>query len=123
MSLINRKAVGDQLIKEQLDHVLILGSGWEGTYSLEDSLAAGALTNYLLEFGNNSVELINDEVNAALALWQFWKDDIVGCLYKATHGQRLNAIGNHDDDFACCAELDKIRVVPIQSEPGLLRSF
>ncbi len=122
MSLINRRAVAEQLLQDMPEEVLILGSGWEGSYSLEDSLAAGALVNYLLEFGNDSVELIDDEANAALALWHFWKDDIIGCLFQATHGKRLKAIGNHDDDFACCAELDKMNVIPIQSEPGILRS-
>ena len=44
MSLTNRKAVAKRIISLNKKNVLILGSGWEGSYSLEDSLAAGAVS-------------------------------------------------------------------------------
>jgi Phosphosulfolactate phosphohydrolase and related enzymes len=47
MGLPNRKAVAEKIISLKSENVLILGSGWEGSYSLEDSLAAGALASYL----------------------------------------------------------------------------
>ena len=47
MGLLNRKAVAERIISLRSKNVLILGSGWEGSYSLEDSLAAGALASYL----------------------------------------------------------------------------
>ena len=47
MGLLNRKAVAEKIISLKSENVLILGSGWEGSYSLEDSLAAGALASYL----------------------------------------------------------------------------
>ncbi len=123
MALINRRAVAEKLIIENFSDVLILGSGWEGSYSLEDSLAAGSLASFLIEHGPDPVHIINDELNSALALWSYWKDNLLGCLHKSTHGQRLTAIGNHDEDFACCSELDKINVVPTQSDLGVIRSF
>ena len=43
MGLTNRKAVAKKIISLKSENVLILGSGWEGSYSLEDSLAAGGL--------------------------------------------------------------------------------
>jgi 2-phosphosulfolactate phosphatase len=49
MSLPNRKAVAKRIISLNKKNVLILGSGWEGSYSLEDSLAAGALAFYIKE--------------------------------------------------------------------------
>ena len=55
------------------ENVLILGSGWEGSYSLEDSLAAGALASYLQQNFNCKINILNDELQAALALWDFWK--------------------------------------------------
>ncbi|MFZ9621498.1 MAG: 2-phosphosulfolactate phosphatase, partial [Prochlorococcaceae cyanobacterium] len=36
-------------------------------------------------------------------------------------GQRLIGIGNHDADFACCAAVDSLHVVPLQAEAGVLR--
>ena len=123
MSLVNRKAVAEKLILENADEILILGSGWEGSYSLEDSLAAGALASYLLNSINQSVEVVNDELNSAIALWSYWKTDLIGCLRKSTHGQRLQRLGNHDEDFLCCSELDIMSTVPIQREKGILFPF
>tara|TARA_Y100001968_G_scaffold108730_1_gene98360 strand:+ start:3481 stop:4212 length:732 start_codon:yes stop_codon:yes gene_type:complete len=123
LALPNRKAVAEKLLIDQPEDLCILGSGWEGTYSLEDSLAAGGLAAFLLERQSDSITVINDELNAALALWHSWKENIEGCLRIASHGQRLVRIGNHDDDFACCAEVDKLSVVPTQTEAGILRAI
>ncbi len=120
MSLINRGAVAERILADKPEHVMILGSGWEGSYSLEDSLAAGALASYLLEGSTDNIEIINDELLSAIALWSYWKSDLEGCLRSSTHGKRLQRLGNHDDDFLCCSELDKINVVPMQGEKGVL---
>ena len=53
MALPNRKAVAERIISLNKKNVLILGSGWEGSYSLEDSLAAGALALYIKENFNS----------------------------------------------------------------------
>ena len=120
VSLPNRRAVAERLLQERHQQILILGSGWEGTYSLEDSLAAGALAALLVEAG---AAVANDELQAALALWRQWEHDPEACLRTASHGQRLMGLGNHDADFSCCAGLDQLPVVPTQVEPGVLRAI
>lgn len=122
MALTNRKAVAERIVSIKQKEILILGSGWEGSYSLEDSLAAGALVGYLIENYHSEVNIINDELNAALALWYFWKEDILKCLKTATHGKRLTNIGNYEDDFKCCSQLDCLDIVPTQVEKGILRA-
>tara|TARA_Y100001968_G_scaffold331773_1_gene387616 strand:+ start:16332 stop:17066 length:735 start_codon:yes stop_codon:yes gene_type:complete len=122
MALTNRKAVADRIISLNKSEVLILGSGWEGSYSLEDSLAAGALADYLIKKYDSKVNIDNDELNAALALWHYWKGDILKCLKTATHGKRLTSIGNYEDDFKCCAQLDCLSIVPTQVEQGVIRA-
>ena len=122
MSLPNRKAVAEKIISLNCENILILGSGWEGTYSLEDSLAAGALASYLINTINFEVNIANDELQAALALWHFWENDILGCLKTATHGKRLTSIGDYEDDFKCCSELDCLDIVPTQFERGVIRA-
>jgi 2-phosphosulfolactate phosphatase len=105
--------------------VWIVGSGWEGDYSLEDSLAAGAVISAATELAvapHVGVSLANDEALAALALWQQWHLDTETCLRAASHGQRLIRLGNHDADFACCAAVDSLTIVPTQAEPGVLRA-
>ena len=121
MALPNRRAIAERLKSDNPKEVWIVGSGWEGSYSLEDSLAAGALAS-LLKDQLDSVQVLNDELMAAIALWKSWENDVEGCLRIASHGQRLAGIGNHEDDFACCASLDNLSVIPKQIEMGVLRS-
>ena len=68
------------------------------------------------------VNILNDELQAALALWDFWKDDILTCLKTATHGKRLTRLGDYEEDFKCCAELDCLDIVPAQVEKGVIRA-
>ena len=119
VALPNREAVAQRLIRDQPQQVWMVGSGWEGTYSLEDSLAAGALADSLLAAG---ATVANDEMQAALALWSQWKDNPEACLRIASHGQRLIGLGDHNADFQRCSGLDQLSVVPTQAEPGVLRA-
>ena len=122
MALPNRKVVAERIMSLNKKNVLILGSGWEGAYSLEDSLAAGALASYIREKFDYEVNISNDELQASLALWKTWKNDILGCLKTATHGKRLTSLGNYEDDFKCCSELDCLDIVPTQVERGIIRA-
>ncbi|MEN9496135.1 MAG: 2-phosphosulfolactate phosphatase family protein [Synechococcaceae bacterium WB4_1_0192] len=124
-ALPNRTAVARRLLDSGAARVWIVGSGWEGDYSLEDSLAAGAVISAAMELAVSphvGVSTGNDEALAALALWQQWRHDTETCLRAASHGQRLIGIGNHDADFACCAAVDSLMIVPIQTSPGVLQA-
>ena len=123
--LPNRTAVARRLVERGVARVWIVGSGWEGDYSLEDSLAAGAVISAAMELAVSphvGVTIGNDEALAALALWQQWRHDAETCLRAASHGQRLIGIGNHDADFACCAALDSLTIVPTQTSPGVIQA-
>jgi 2-phosphosulfolactate phosphatase len=128
--LPNRTAVAERLLAAGAQRVWIVGSGWEGDYSLEDSLAAGAviaaarsIATQIAGGGDHAgVGTGNDEALAALALWQQWQLQPEACLRAASHGQRLIGLGNHDADFACCAAVDSLTIVPTQSMPGLIEA-
>jgi len=121
--LPNRSAVAQRLLASGAQTVWIVGSGWEGDYSLEDSLAAGAVAAAAMDLGaGGAVTSGNDEMLAALALWQQWRQDPEGCLRAASHGQRLIALGDHDADFRCCAAVDSLTIVPTQTSPGVLEA-
>jgi 2-phosphosulfolactate phosphatase len=123
--LPNRSAVARRLWEKGCERVWIVGSGWEGDYSLEDSLAAGAVADGLLAIATANqrpARIANDEMYVALAVWHQWANDTEGCLRAASHGQRLMGIGNHDADFACCAAVDTLTIVPFQAEPGVLKA-
>jgi 2-phosphosulfolactate phosphatase len=122
--LPNRSAVARRLLERDCRRVWLVGSGWEGAYSLEDSLAAGAVASAATEMAvapHIGVSFGNDEMLAALALWQQWHHDTETCLRAASHGQRLIGLGDHDADFACCAAVDSLLIVPFQAEPGVLQ--
>ena len=118
-SLNNRKAVARELKWGEAQQVWVVGSGWEGAYALEDSLGAGALA---MATSDRSPEdsCGNDEMAAAVALWDVWEADPEGCLRLSSHGRRLQALGNHDADFRCCAAVDSLKGVPTQNQPGVI---
>jgi len=120
-ALVNRRSVVNHLAQNPDEIVWIVGSGWEGSYSLEDTVCAGAILHGLMEALGEPIPTLtgNDEAIAAIALYLTWKDDLVGLLRSASHGQRLLRL-NGDEDIAYCAQLDSLEVLPIQREPGVL---
>lgn len=123
-ALINRDAVVQYILDRRPDTIWISGSGWEGSFSLEDTVCAGAIVHLLAHHmaanGQAIDELAgNDEVFAALALYSQWKDQLLELLQHATHGQRLLRLDGQDD-LKYCAQIDFLNVLPIQKEPGVL---
>lgn len=121
-ALINRHSVVQYLQANQPETVWIVGSGWEGSYSLEDSVCAGAIVAALTAQSSPSdLKTIagNDETIAALALFQHWKDNLLGLLEHASHGQRLLGLDNLED-LKFCSRLDSLNILPQQREPGVL---
>jgi 2-phosphosulfolactate phosphatase len=120
-ALINRSAVVQYLLNQQPETVWISGSGWEGSFSLEDTVCAGAIAHSLLAKSGIPLDELagNDEVVGAIALYQQWQDKLLGLMHQASHGQRLlrlEIIG----DLKYCAQTDILDVLPIQQKPGIL---
>lgn len=123
-ALINRAAVVQYVLKNQPETVWIVGSGWEGSFSLEDTVCAGAIAHSLLQQTNLPLEELagNDEVIAAIALYSQWQDKLLELFYQASHGKRLLRLDCHED-LKYCAQIDILNVIPIQQELGVLKSF
>jgi 2-phosphosulfolactate phosphatase len=124
-ALINRAAVVNTLLAHQPETVWIVGSGWEGSFSLEDTVCAGAIVHHLssqLENAGHPLEAIagNDEVYGAVALFRQWQNNLLGLLHHASHGQRLLRL-DCQDDLKYCAQLDVLDALPTQVEPGVLK--
>ena len=122
-ALINRAAVVQFLLDKQPETVWIVGSGWEGSFSLEDTVCAGAIAHSLLQQTQLSPEELagNDEVISAIALYSQWQDNLLGLLHQASHGQRLLRL-DCLDDLKYCSQTDILDVLPIQQETGVLKS-
>ncbi|EAW44820.1 2-phosphosulfolactate phosphatase family protein [Nodularia spumigena CS-584] len=122
-ALINRAAVVQYLLDKQPETVWIVGSGWEGSFSLEDTVCAGAIAHSLVEKSQFSQDELagNDEVISAIALYSHWQNDLLGLFHQASHGKRLLRLESHED-LKYCAQTDILDVLPIQQELGVLKS-
>ncbi|MEH2347073.1 MAG: 2-phosphosulfolactate phosphatase family protein [Nostoc sp.] len=121
-ALINRAAVVKFVMEKQPETVWIVGSGWEGSFSLEDTVCAGAIAHSLLEQTKLSPEELagNDEVVGAIALYSQWQDNLLGLFHQASHGQRLLRL-DCQEDLKYCSQTDILDVLPIQHETGVLK--
>lgn len=120
-AMVNRQTVVKYLLEQKPETVWLVGSGWEGSYSLEDTACAGAIADSLISQTDHSLGDIagNDEVVGALALYTQWKDKMLEMFHHASHGQRLLRLNGHED-LKYCAQADSLDVLPIQKEPGVL---
>jgi 2-phosphosulfolactate phosphatase len=120
-AFINRRAIVEYLIAKSPETVWVLGSGWEGSFSLEDTACAGAVAQNLVhEMGYPLDDFAgNDEVFAAISLYSQWQNNLFELLNHASHGQRLLRLGCYED-LQYCAQEDILDVLPIQKEPGVL---
>ncbi|MBD2577700.1 2-phosphosulfolactate phosphatase family protein [Oscillatoria sp. FACHB-1406] len=120
-ALTNRKAVVQYLQQKQPETVWLVGSGWEGEFSLEDTVCAGAIAlPFWQELGDEIIG--NDEVVAAIALYTQWQDKLLELFHRASHGQRLLRLNNLED-LKYCARVDLLDVLPIQREKGVLVKY
>ena len=117
-ALANRQAVVDFLKERQPETIAMVSSGWEGSYSLEDTVCAGAVIDGLMPVLQKDWAG-NDEAIAAHALFIQWRDSLDVLLERASHGQRLLGL-NNTADLEFCAKLDIVDTIPIQDEPGIL---
>ena len=120
-AMVNRQAVVKYVLEQQPETIWLVGSGWEGSFSLEDTVCAGAIAQRLLtETGQSLDEFAgNDEVMGAIALYSQWKDQLLGLFHHSSHGQRLLRLDCHED-LKYCAQTDILDILPIQKEPGVL---
>jgi 2-phosphosulfolactate phosphatase len=120
-AFINRAAVVSYLQANQPKIVWIVGSGWEGSFSLEDTACAGAVVDGAVKEGERSLEEVaaNDEAIAAVSLYRHFQGDLLSLFKHAIHGQRLIKL-NLQDDLDYCAQTDTLDILPIQTEQGVL---
>jgi 2-phosphosulfolactate phosphatase len=121
-ALINRASVVQYLLEHQPETVWIVGSGWEGSYSLEDTGCAGAVVDGVLAAGKLLLQDLagNDEAVAAVMLYRSFQYDLVSLLEHASHGHRLVGLKLYED-LKYCAQIDALQVLPIQQAGVLVK--
>ena len=83
----------DALCKYLIDlnkNVLLLGSGWQNKFCLEDSICAGAISDQLLN--SKKFETSNDSTVAARYLFLSAKSNYFGFLKASSHRKRLKKL-------------------------------
>lgn len=116
-ALVNLDAVIEYLI-EQPDDVLLLASGWQGKFNLEDSICAGAITEALLASGKYLSD--EDSTIAAMFLFQKARDNYFGFLKASSHRRRLRNL-NLNEDIKYCLTPNQTRVIPVYVDGALVK--
>ena len=105
-SFANISALCNRL-RQQGNSVVLLCSGWEGDFCMEDALVAGAIIDRLCDLAT----LRGDAARMAHTLWQQAKQNPRAYCEQASHVARLQRLGAEDDvDFAFL--MDTCPVVP-----------
>ena len=115
-SLINLDALCEYLM-DLNDNVLLLGSGWQNKFCLEDTICAGAITEKLISSGSFTFE--NDSSIAAKYLYLSAKDNYFGYLKSSSHRIRLNKL-NLNRDIKYCLTPNQTKVVPYREKDYLV---
>lgn len=111
-SFLNLDAISNYLI-ELNKSALILGSGWENKFCLEDSICAGAISEQLLK--TNKFESNNDSTIAAKYLFLSAKSNYFGYLKASSHRNRLKKL-NLNEDIKYCLTPNQTDVIPVRED-------
>jgi len=108
----NRAAVGDWLIARGGDG-LIVCSGYEGAFSLEDAACAGAIVDRVAQRSPQAA--LDDGARACRILWERLGPDLPALLRGSGWGKRLCGLGL-EADLGLCGVVDATDVVPLMRE-------
>jgi 2-phosphosulfolactate phosphatase len=108
-AFVNIESACNWIMKQQ-KNVVILCSGWKNTFSLEDTLCAGAFVEILVN--TNLYKHECDAAYAALSLWKSNKNNLVPAVQHASHYKRLSAKG-FNEDLGYCFMLNSSKALPV----------
>jgi 2-phosphosulfolactate phosphatase len=105
-AFLNLTSVANYITKSA-NNILVVCAGWKGKVNIEDTLFAGAIVEKI----KDQVKIDDDSALIAQHLYNLAKPDKLEFVSKASHIQRLNRLGIHEDIAFCLVE-DKYNVVP-----------
>lgn len=116
-SLLNLDALCAWL-EEQDKNTLCLCSGWQDKFNLEDTICAGAISDYLLNTGKFKSE--EDSSIAAKYLYLSAWVNPLGYLKSSSHRRRLKNL-NLNEDIKYCLTPNQTDVIPILKDGKLVK--
>lgn len=113
-AFLNKTAMINYLANQSMD-VLVLCSGWRGTFNMEDTLYAGALVSGL----EGKLHHDSDSALMAKRLYDSARYDMMKYLEDSTHFKRLSRLNSYNDIDFCMTE-DLYSVVAAMKEGELV---
>lgn len=114
-ALLNAGPVARKLVKEKRD-VVFGCAGRLGEFSLEDFIAAGAVTYFIRQM-DPEIQAA-DSVLAAEACFAYSKNNLTAFLRGGKHGRYLERIG-FEKDICFCTRLNIFEIVPEYREGSI----
>jgi len=115
--LVNISKAAEKLAGIDQD-LIIVCSGREGGFSIEDTLCAGMLINRLNTKYGIDTEL-NDAASLALLLYQNNESNLLSAIAGGEHGRFLESIG-FGDDVTTAVSVDSLPVLPVLRDGRLV---
>jgi len=112
-AFVNVGKVVERLRPEGPEPVIVC-SGTNGQFSLEDTVCAGMVASRLGETLPGTWEL-NDGARAAITLFEKFGGDIYRMLHDSSHGRYLLSLG-FGLDIEVCARTDSVPILPVLRE-------
>jgi 2-phosphosulfolactate phosphatase len=109
-SFLNLGAVARYCLRQARDFVL-MPSGREGGFSLEDTVCAGGIVEMVRKELQNTPEL-TDAALASGILYDHARGNLVAMFRSSVHGRYLMELGM-EKDLEYCAQTDVTSIVPI----------
>lgn len=112
VSFLNISAVATWFARQGKD-IVIICSGRENQFSLEDTVCAGMLVDKISQ--QVSGVALNDAARMACILNKRYEHSLEEMLRESDHGQYLETVG-FSDDIPFCAQIDTLTSVPLLRE-------
>ena len=117
-ALTNVSSVADAIMAESKDTIIVC-SGREGGFSIEDTLCGGLLIDQLAG-QQHCIVTLNDAGSMARLLYRERKDSLPEAIAQGEHGRFLASIGL-GGDVRLCSQVDAMPVLPVLKDGRLVR--
>lgn len=122
-SFVNLSATVQALLEIpsiESEHLVIICSGRDAQFSMEDTTCAGMLLTKLLERFPDTK--LSDSARAALSIYHQFGTDIYKTLRESEHGRILAELG-YEDDIRLASEIDVIPLVPVLEQTAIKKKL
>jgi 2-phosphosulfolactate phosphatase len=103
-SFLNLRATAREVLRSDAEELLLVCSGTHEKAAWEDTLAAGALTELILQ-GDDTIRF-SDSAQMACEVFRAHRNDLAGAMRYSANGRRLLALPELCADVSCCLRCD-----------------